>query len=479
MKRLWSRWTKGLAAAGLVMIVLLASGGMFGELCAKDEAYDHLKLFTDVLYELENNYVEPVDPAKLVDSAIEGMVTSLDPHSAFMKPEAFKSLQEDTKGQFGGIGIVITKRDGLLTVISPIPDTPAYRAGVRAKDVIIKVDGEPTRDMMLEEAVKRMRGEPGTTVHITIVRQGVKKPLEFDLVRAIIPMDSVKYAVVKPGFGYLWITNFRATTEAEVKNALKEMESGDVPLKGLILDLRDNPGGLLDQAVAVADIFLDSGRIVTIRGRDPKDEEVYTAHPNPPDERHDYPVVLLVNAGSASASEIVAGALQDNHRALLIGTDTFGKGSVQTVKPLRDGYGLKYTVALYYTPSGRSIQADGVHPDLVVQHHYIDEAEEQNPLLRRIKEEDLRNHLPGAREERKDDKGDTSGGQDIGNDLEKKNDQEKAASEIEKLMRLKDVLYKDSGGDPAELLKDSQVNRAYEILKGYEIFQAYKRASGD
>ncbi len=435
---------------------------VYGDLTKNtDETYKGLKLFGDVITEIEQNYVEPVDSKELIQKAIEGMVESLDPHSSFMPPEAFEELQAETKGEFGGLGIVISKRDRALIVVSPIEGTPAYKAGIQAQDIIIKIDAEFTKDMMLWEAVKKMRGEPGTSVTLTIFRKGTKGTLEFKLVRDIIPMDSVKSLTLMPGYGYLWITNFRENTTDEVLNALDKLKSESSPLKGLILDLRDNPGGLLDQAVNVADVFLKSGTIVSIKGRDEKQNETYSAHSDVGDE--DYPIVLLINGGSASAAEIVAGALQDNHRALVLGTASFGKGSVQTIKPLRDGFALKYTVAKYYTPSGKSIQAEGIIPDLVVKRQVLDEAAKDGVDSDLLKEEDLENHLPpevGAEDLQSEEKPDES--------EDKKEDE---TSDIEKVLRLRDALYEHSDAKPETLLLDSQINRAYEVLKGYEIFQ--------
>jgi carboxyl-terminal processing protease len=442
-------------------VIVVSATVVYGELKKNtDETYEGLKLFSDVISEIEKNYVEPVDTKKLIENAIEGMVQSLDPHSSFLPPEAYEDLQTETKGEFGGIGIVITQRDGNLTVISPIEGTPAYKAGVLAQDIIIKVDGESTKGMMLWEAVKKMRGEPGTTVAITIFRKGTKGVLEFKLVRDVIPLDSVRSLTVKPGYGYVWITNFRENTDNEVTDALKKLEKENAPLKGLILDLRDNPGGLLDQAVKVSDIFLESGTIVSIKGRDAAQAEVYTAHADA--SAGTYPIVLLINGGSASASEIVAGALQDNHRALLLGTTSFGKGSVQTVKPLRDGYALKYTIALYYTPSGKSIQAEGIKPDLTVKRQLLNEDAKDGIDANMLKEQDLKNHLvtDQAPEEP----------ESIDEVPPGEPDKKEGDSEKEDVMRLRDAVYEHSEKASETLMRDSQVNRAYEILKGYEIF---------
>src|SRR6056297_1332160 len=275
---------KGIKGGVLLLIsafIVISATCVYGDLNESAETYKGLKLFSDVIEEIENNYVEPVDTKELIEEAIHGMVDSVDPHSSFMPPEAYKDLQVETKGEFGGIGIVITKQDGRLTVISPIEGTPAYRAGIQAQDVIVKIDGKRTKDMMLWEAVKLMRGEKGTPVDISIYRKGEPELLEFTLERAIIPLDSVRHLTLKPGYGYLWITNFRENTTDEVKKALSALKSQETPLKGLIVDLRDNPGGLLDQAVKVTDLFLEKGKIVSIKGREHQGSEDYSAHPDP------------------------------------------------------------------------------------------------------------------------------------------------------------------------------------------------------
>ena len=439
-----------------VAVVIWTIGAGFNQGISADseETYKGLKLFSDVIELVEKNYVDPVDSKELIQKAIQGMVHSLDPHSQFLPPEAFEELQADTKGEFGGIGIVITMRKGLLTVIAPIQGTPAYKAGIMAGDVIIKVDDESTKDMMLWESVRKMRGTKGTTVSLTVIRKDVSEPIEFDLIRDIIPVESIKALVLKSGYGYIWITNFQDNTTQELEKALAELESGDVPLKGLVLDLRDNPGGLLNQAIQVTDLFLEEGIIVSIKGRDQKNTKNFKAHPN--NIKRNYPIVLLINGGSASASEIVAGALQDQKRALVLGTTSFGKGSVQTVDTLRGGYGLKFTIARYYTPSGRSIQAEGILPDLKVIHRVIDTegVDEEDGLL---KEKDLKNHLEAEPDEGKKDK----------TLPEKQEGKEKKS---------KPPFVKDRHGPLKlkRLMSDSQVKRALEILISYDIFKGFK-----
>ena len=341
---------------GIAVCVFISIAG-FSTLQADDKTYKSLKLFTDVLEELEKNYVDDVDTEKLIHNAIKGMVGNLDPHSSFMPPQAFDELQDDTKGEFSGIGIVITMKDSILTVVSPIEGTPAYNAGIQAGDMIIRIDDKSTKDMELWEAVNLMRGPRHKAVLITVIRQNEPKPIKFSLMRDMIPMESVRSVMLKPGYGYLRITNFRMSTLNDIKNHLEKLESQNKGLKGLIMDLRDNPGGLLDQAVKISDLFLAKGNIVSIKGRKEVNTQVFKAFPS--DEDRSYPVVVLINGGSASASEIVAGALQDHSRALILGTTSFGKGSVQTVHPLRDKFGIKYTIARYYTPNGRSIQKIG------------------------------------------------------------------------------------------------------------------------
>jgi carboxyl-terminal processing protease len=402
--------------------------------------YESLKLFVAVLEELENNYVEDVDADTLIHNAIKGMVENLDPHSSFMPPQAFEDLQDDTKGEFSGIGIVITLKDGILTVVSPIEGTPAYDAGIYAGDIIVKIDGESTKGMALWEAVNRMRGPRHEEVVITVIREDEPAPLEFFLKRDLIPMTSVRSAMLTPGYGYIRVTNFRMNTHEEMSRQLAELDSGTSPLKGLVIDLRDNPGGLLDQAVKMADLFLDAGAIVSIKGRDQGNNQVYEARPDRSDKK--YPVVVLINGGSASASEIVAGALQDQTRALILGTPSFGKGSVQTVRPLKDGYGLKYTIARYYTPSGRSIQAKGIQPDIEVAAGLVEETRKKPSAFdRMLKEKDLPHSLMPEDPERSSDETDA--------DL----------SGQQRQVRESD-----------QLLQDVQVKRALDILISYGVF---------
>ncbi len=428
--------------------------GFYRDLAAKsEETYEELKIFSDVIELIEREYVDEVDPRELIQKAIQGMVQSLDPHSSLLPPDAFEDLQIDTKGKFTGIGIHITMQDGFVTVISPIEDTPAYKAGIQAGDRIIKVDGKATKD--LREAVDMMRGPKGTRVEVTILREGVKKPLVFDLIRDVIPIQSVKSTTIEPGYGYVRLSNFTGTTTDDLEKALKEMESAKVPLKGLVLDLRNNGGGLLNQSIQVADMFLDQGQILSIKGRNDKNTKVFDATPS--GTQRLYPMVLLINNGSASASEIVAGALQDHKRALILGTPSFGKGSVQTVETLRDGSGLKLTIARYYTPSGRSIQAKGIEPDIFLKHQWLDPKETKRPEEGLIHEKDLANHLEAEGTDAGDENNDT--------DTPEKN---------QKKLKMREAALRVGPLTPESLQSDNQVMRAFEILKGYDILKNIK-----
>jgi carboxyl-terminal processing protease len=380
-----------------VAIVLLSWANLRAKIGSSDlDAYPQLKVFSDVLNLVEEHYVEPVDDKKLIYGAISGMLRELDPHSSFLKPDEYKELQVETKGKFGGIGIEISMRDNVLTVVAPLEGTPADKAGIKPNDQIIKIDDVITQDMSLMDAVQKMRGDKGTKVKLTILRKGERKPLEFDLTREIITVRSVRSSALERGYGYVRISSFQSGTASDLRKALDKLEKDNGPMKGLVLDLRNDPGGLLDQAVEVSDEFLDEGLIVYTGGRVESQQMRYEATKN--GKPHAYPLVVLVNSGSASASEIVAGALQDHRRALVAGEATFGKGSVQTVIPLNDGSAIRLTTALYYTPSGRSIQAKGIEPDVVFERQKPKEngdsngAEKDEPI-QRLREKDLPRHM--------------------------------------------------------------------------------------
>jgi carboxyl-terminal processing protease len=357
----------------------------------RGEAYRPLDVFSDVLAHVENSYVEEVEPRQLVYGAIEGMVSRLDPHSAFLRPDAHRAMREETSGEFDGLGIELTVQDGRLTVVAPLADSPGERAGIRPGDHLVGIDGEPTREMTLAEAIRRMKGPPGTRVELEIMRDGFSAPQRLALVRDRIRMQSVEWRVLDPdrGYAYVRVKAFQERTDRSLRRALDDARAalrGEI--RGLVLDLRNNPGGLLDQAVRVSDAFLTSGVIVSTEGRGRRNVEVERAREK--DTEPGYPVVALVNRGTASASEIVAGALQDHGRAVVLGTPTFGKGSVQTIIDLEDGSGLKLTVARYYTPRHRSIQEAGIAPDLLVAEAAPAARGEEGPA-----ERDLKRHLRG------------------------------------------------------------------------------------
>lgn len=400
----------GKKAPFMVALLVLLILGPYGDsrVSAIDRStYKSLKTFSEVLDMVEKNYVEPVETDKLLQGAINGMIKSLDPHSSFMTGEMYKELEVETRGSFGGIGIEITLKKDVLTVVSPIEDTPAYNAGVKSGDQIIRIDGKSTKDITIMDAVKKLRGPKDTKVTITILREGLAKPKEIELTRSTIKIRSIKSRVYDDHIGYIRIASFQERTGDDLKKALREIEAKARPLKGIVVDMRNNPGGLLNQSVEVSDAFLKSGIIVSTRGRAKTMESKAVAKDD--GDEPTCPLVVLVNEGTASAAEIVSGALQDNARAVILGVQTFGKGSVQTVIPLEDGAALKLTTARYYTPSGRSIQAEGITPDIVVEQIRPPEekAEEKaNAEAHMLREKDLKNHIKSPTEDdAKEDEG--------------------------------------------------------------------------
>ncbi|MEE9521328.1 MAG: S41 family peptidase [candidate division NC10 bacterium] len=354
-------WIRVILVIALLTVVIVTSG-VHRRVVAKEEAYDTLKVFSEVLTLVRNNYVDSAESKDLVYGAIRGMLSTLDPHSSFMSPEVYKEMQIETQGSFGGLGIEITVRDRYLTIVSPIEGTPADQAGLQAGDRIVRIDGELTKDMTLMEAVRKLRGPKGAEVTVTILREGAD-PFDVSITRDVIEVHSVRASDLGEGIGYIRVNTFQERTRRDLEAALNELQ--EKGMRGLILDLRNNPGGLLSQAVQVADLFLKKGQLIVYTEGRAKNQNLrfVDEHDNP----QDYPMVVVVNRGSASASEIVAGALRDHQRAVLVGTKTFGKGTVQTVIPLNDGSGLRLTTARYFTPKRIAIDGTGMTPDIIVK----------------------------------------------------------------------------------------------------------------
>lgn len=382
---------KYVAIAGIVLLVL--AGVLVGrqaDVRAEAETYEGLKVFTEVLSVVKRNYVEPTDGKALIYNAIRGMLSSLDPHSGFLTAEDYKEMQVDTKGEFGGLGIQIGLKDGSLTVISPIEDTPAWKAGIKAGDKIVRINGESTKNLSLNDAVNKMRGPRGTNVTISVMREGWKEPQDFTITRDIIKIKSVRHRVLEGNIGYVKVNQFQEATAEDLSSAIKKL--GEANVTAMVLDLRNNPGGLLQSAVEVTSQFVPQGKLVVyLKGRSGDRTDYKTAGGR---AVYSAPMVVLVNQGSASASEIVAGALKDWNRAVVLGVQTFGKGSVQSVIPLSDGAGLRITTARYYTPKGTSIQSTGITPDIVVKLE-VKNGEKEHPVFR---EKDLERHLKNEKE---------------------------------------------------------------------------------
>ncbi|HZP98606.1 MAG TPA: S41 family peptidase [Reyranella sp.] len=353
----------------------------------KSELYQQLNLFGDVLERIRRDYVEPVDEKTLMENAINGMLASLDPHSSYMNPKVYRDMQIQTRGEFGGLGIEVTLENGVIKVVSPIDDTPAAKAGIQAGDLIFALDGEPVQGLTLQEAVEKMRGKVGSTIKLSIRRASVKDPFDVTLTRETIKVKSVRYRL-EGDVGYIRITSFTEQSTSGVLDAVEKIKKeGGNKLKGFVIDLRNNPGGLLDQAIQICDAFMDKGEIVSVKARKPEDVQRWNAKPG--DVANGMPIVVLVNGGSASASEIVAGALQDHHRAIILGTRTFGKGSVQTIMQVTGGGAIRLTTALYFTPSGRSIQKEGIKPDIEVEQAKVETIQQRMSF----REENLRRSI--------------------------------------------------------------------------------------
>lgn len=392
-----------------------------------------LRTLTEVFNRIKTDYVEEIEDKKIINDAIHGMLSKLDPHSAYLDKDSYREMRIGTEGQFGGLGIEVTMENGLVKVVAPIEDTPAERAGIKSGDLIIKLNKKPVKGMTLTDAVKIMRGKVGSKIDLLVVREGLAKPKEFTIKRAIIKIKSVKHRLLEPGYGYVRITQFQANSAKNMLSAIAKLKSKNRgKLKGMILDLRNNPGGVLPAAVAISDAFITSGLIVYTEGRSEDAKLKYTATPS--DILDGIPLVVLVNGGSASASEIVAGALQDHKRAVILGTKTFGKGSVQTILPMSGGTALKLTTARYYTPKGRSIQAKGIVPDIIVEEAKVTKANNG----KRLREADLTGHL--------------------------ENDKANKKNKSKKSKKKKDQKKDDAA--------DYQLNEALNLLKGVNIFSA-------
>lgn len=355
-----------------------------------------LRAFAEVFERIGKDYVEPVDDKALLENAIDGMLSNLDPHSAYLKADSFKDMEETTKGEFGGVGMEVGMEDGFIKVIAPIDDTPANKAGIKAGDLVVRIDDVPVKGLTLQQAVDKLRGKAGTDVQLTVMRKSEDKPLIIKLTRAVIKVNSVKQRLLSADYGYVRISQFQVKTGTQLVDAIDKLTKENTrPLKGLVLDLRNNPGGVLNAAVEVSDALLDKGLIVYTEGRVKDSDMRFSATKG--DVLNGAPVVVLINEGSASASEIVAGALQDNGRALIAGRTSFGKGSVQSVIPLQNGAAIKLTTARYFTPSGRSIQAEGITPDVKIEQVKVDVVDKP---LERVKEADLSRHLANPKDDK-------------------------------------------------------------------------------
>jgi len=406
--------------------------------------YESLESFSNILSIVKKNYVEDIETKNLVNGAINGMLSSLDPHSAYLTPDLYKDLQSDTQGRFGGLGIEITVKGGMLTVVSPIEDTPAFKAGIKPGDQIFKIEDEFTKDMSLVDAVKKMRGLKGTKINLTIRREGAPDLIDVSMIRDVIRVQSVKSRTLEPGYGYVRLAQFQERSDRDIQRALEKLAAEKSGLKGLVLDLRNNPGGLLNQAVRVSDLFLDSGLIVYTDGRIESQKQKFFAQKD--GTWADFPVVVLVNGGSASASEIVAGALQDHKRAVVLGTKTFGKGSVQTILPLDDNSALRLTTARYFTPKGRSIQATGIVPDIVIDNVVLQDGKPDDRKRPSLREENLPGHL--------------------------NNPQQNSAKEQEQIDREREKQIPTSGPTGDETIdNDQQLKRALDLLKSWDVFK--------
>ena len=415
------------------------TGSVFANKQAASELpLNELRNLSDIFARIKSDYVETVEDKVLIENAIKGMLSGLDPHSTYLNADEYKELQIGTTGRFGGLGIQVGMEDGFVKVISPIDDTPAFRAGIEAGDMIIRLDDKSVKGMSLNDAVKLMRGEPGSDIKLTIVRKGEDKPLVITITRAIIKVDSVKNRMLEPGYGYVRISNFQSKTPRDLLKAINSLkEEFGKELNGLVLDLRNNPGGVLNAAADVSDLFINKGKLVYTEGRIKNSKFEFNAKPG--DVMNGAPIVILINGGSASASEIVAGALQDHHRAVVMGSKSFGKGSVQTIQELRSGGAVKITTARYFTPLGRSIQGEGILPDIILDNFKVTESDTSH--VARLKESDLDKHIANP---------------------------DKTDEEINKEIQAKEDSKKDKKVLASE---DYQLHEALVLLKGLSILK--------
>ncbi len=441
---------KRLKTVAIIMLLSLSSFS-YAEIVEKKEdttkkqdlPLEQLRNFSDIFARIKTDYVEQVSDTELLENAIRGMLSGLDPHSTYLDPEEYKELRIGTTGQFGGLGIQVGMEDGYVKVISPIDDTPAHKAGLKAGDLIVRLDNKSVKDMSLNDAVKAMRGKPGTSIELSIIRKGKDEPVKFKLKRAIIKVKSVKSHLLEPGFGYVRISTFQSKTARHLKSAVSKLvDENEAPLNGLIMDLRNNPGGVLNAAADVTDLFVKKGKLVYTQGRTDDSYIEFVAKPG--DILNEAPMIILINGGSASASEIVAGALQDHKRAVIMGEKSFGKGSVQTIQELRNGGAVKFTTARYFTPGGRSIQAEGIVPDIILKNMQVTSKQENS--FNRLKESDLSGHISNPNG---------------------------------KLDKNKNKKGKAVNGMTEKLQKDYKIHEALNLLKGMHILSANNKNTHD
>lgn len=445
------QFLKRAAMGTLILICALSIVAKVSPAWAQDR-YSELQNFAKVLNLIQQYYVEEVDTKKLVLGAIRGMLRELDPHTNYMPPDLFKEFENETSGEFGGLGIEISVQNGILTIISPIEDTPAFKAGIKPGDKVVAVDGRSTKGLSLVEASQYLRGKKGTSVVLKIIREGSENPIDIKIVRGQVKIRSVKYTDLEDGFAYVKITSFIENTVKDLNKVIEEHLKKNKKMNGMLIDLRKNPGGLLDQAVKMSDLFIKEGVIVSTVGRNPKEKEVTSASKKA--KYTDFPIVVLVDQYSASASEIVSGALQDNKRALIVGEKTFGKGSVQSIIKLQDGSGLKLTVARYYTPSGTSIQAEGITPDIEIEEIDTEAFSKAVIKSKGAREKDIQNHLKGEKE---------------------KEQEQRSAGSTEFKTDTAEAWWKDYGSQEKNLTAKQKLFQAdYQAYQAYNYLKVWK-----